>query len=133
MSWKLAHKYLTMHQILAFYLKTVPESTECQSWKVLVNGLKIGTQISYNAPNFYLITWKRFLITSIYIFCMTVIFFMIIFFFFIRLKSKNKYIIIKWTDEIIKFQLINTYLLASLSWKFSIEKGWNSPEIFGFD
>ena len=45
MSWKLVRIYVTMHYILAFYMKPFPESTKCQYWKVLVNELKIGTQI----------------------------------------------------------------------------------------
>ena len=52
MSWKLVRNYLTMHQILDFYLKTVSESSTCQSCKVLINELKIGMQISCKAPHF---------------------------------------------------------------------------------
>ena len=37
---------------ICFYLKTFDESTKCQSWKVLNNELKIGTQISCTVPNF---------------------------------------------------------------------------------
>ena len=52
MSWKLVRNYVTMHSILAFYMKTFPESTKCQSWKILTNELTIGAQLCYNAPHF---------------------------------------------------------------------------------
>ena len=81
MSWKLARKYFTLHQILPFYLKTFSESTnKCQSWNVLVDEPKIGTQISYNAPNFSFLPenvfWKY---KNLYLFYFIYLFF---FFFF---------------------------------------------------
>ena len=44
--------HITMDQIFILYLRTFPENTKCQSCIVLVNELKIGTQLCYNAPNF---------------------------------------------------------------------------------
>ena len=57
MSWKLVRKYVFSHYnapnfYLIWYLRTFPENTKCQSWMVLVNELKIGTQVCYNARNF---------------------------------------------------------------------------------